>query len=405
MQKERAVGTIEAPVPAALHTVLTLVASRAAASRAELARRSGLARSTVGQQVDELLRRGIVTENVAGQSVRGRPPRALTISPEAGTLAVAFVAPEATGVAVTDLNGELIARDSLALRVESGPDELLAAAADRIRGLLAEHGRDSSLVRQVVVGLPGPVDFGRGCAVRPPIMPGWDGYPVAARMEEHFGAPAIVDNDANLMALGEAERGAGSETPLLCVSVGIGIGTGLVTAEGSVHRGADGAAGDIGHVRVPGHDDALCLCGKTGCLEAIASCRSVLTALDIPEYTADDAAHGIRVLSERLANGDARALHEVARAGAEIGEVVAMLVHAFNPRTLILIGPVAEACDELLASIRAVVYQRALSLATRKLVITTSQLGDRAGLIGAVVLAVQQAFSREGVARLIRSTS
>jgi predicted NBD/HSP70 family sugar kinase len=394
-------GTPTQPVPVALHTVLTLIAESEAASRADIARRTGLARSTVGQQIDELLRRGIITETVVGQSVRGRPPRTLTISPEAGTLAVVFVSPESTGVAVTDLNGDLIARDTVDLRVETGPDTLLAAVAEHVRTLLTEHGRTGSPVRQVVVGLPAPVDFVRGCPVRPPIMPGWDGFPVAARMTELLGAPTLVDNDVNLMALGEAERGTGGDAPLLCLSVGTGIGAGLITAEGTVHRGADGAAGDIGHTHVPGHDEALCACGKTGCLEAVASCRAILTALDIPEHTPDDPAHGLRLLCERLANGDAQALHEVARVGVEIGEVVAMLVLTFNPRTLVLSGPVADACDELLASIRAVVYRRAPSLATRKLVITTSQLGERAGLIGAVVLAVQQAFSRDGVGRLL----
>jgi predicted NBD/HSP70 family sugar kinase len=387
----------------ALYTVLTLVARSEAASRADLARRTGLARSTVGQQIDELLRRGIITETVVGQSVRGRPPRTLTVSPEAGTLAAVFVSPESTGVAVTDLNGDLIARDTLDLRVETGPEALLTATAERVQALLSEHGRSGSPVRQVVVGLPAPVDFVRGCPVRPPIMPGWDGFPVAARMTGLLGAPTLVDNDVNLMALGEAERGTDGDVPLLCLRVGTGIGAGLITAEGTVHRGADGAAGDVGHTRVPGHEEVLCACGKTGCLEAVASCRAMLAALGIPEHTPDDPAHGLRLLSERLAHGDARALHEVGRAGVEIGEVVSVLVHAFNPRTLIVSGPVSDACDELLASIRAVVYRRALSLATRKLVITTSQLGTMAGLIGAIVLGVQETFSQEGVGRLLGS--
>jgi predicted NBD/HSP70 family sugar kinase len=312
-------------VPAALHTVLTLVARREVSSRAEIALRTGLARSTVGQQVDELIGRGIVLESLAGKSVRGRPPRALTINPAAGTLAVAQVGTAATGVAVTDLTGELIEKDELPIRVDAGPEPVLEAIVERIRSLLADNGRDPTRVRQVVVGLPGPVDFRRRCAVRPPIMPGWDGYPVGQYLERKLAAPAIVDNGVNLMAIGEVEQGG--ETPLLFVEVGIGIGSSLVTAEGSVHRGAEGAAGDIGHIRVPEHTDALCECGQTGCLDALASCRAILATLGIPESTDDDPGHGLHALSQCLADGDARTLHEVRRAGNEIGEIAAMLVH------------------------------------------------------------------------------
>ena len=391
-------------VPAALHTVLTLVARRQAFSRAEIALRTGLARSTVGQQVDELLGRGILCEAVSGNSVRGRPPRALSINPAAGTFAVANVGPSATWVAVTDLTGELIAKDRLPIHVEAGPQPVLDAAVARIHTLLEEHGRAPDKVRQAVLGLPGPVDFRRRCAVRPPMLPGWDGYPVGQYLERALGAPAVVDNDVNLMAVGEVEQGAHGETPLLFVHVGAGIGTSLVTAEGTVHRGAEGAAGDIGHIRVAGHDEVRCECGQTGCLDAIASCRAILRTLDIPQATDTDPGHGLHVLSQRIADGDGRALYEVGRAGTEIGVLAATLVHVFNPSSLVLAGPLTEACDELLSSVRAMVYSRAPSLATRKLVITTSQLGEPVALIGATVLAFGEVFSRGGVARLLAAS-
>lgn len=390
-----------APVPAALHSVLTLVARREAASRAEIALRTGLARSTVGQQVDELLGCGLLRETLVDTSVRGRPPRTLGINPAAGTLAVANVGVSATWVAVTDLTGEMIAKDRLPIRVDAGPERVLDAAVARIRSLLEEHDREPGRVRQTVMGLPGPVDFRRRCAVRPPVMPGWDGYPVGQYLENALGAPAIVDNDVNLMAIGEVEQGAHGETPLLFVEVGIGIGTSLVTAEGVVHRGAEGAAGDIGHIRVAGHDDVLCDCGQSGCLDAVASCRAILRNLGLAEATDEDPSHGVHALSRRLAAGDALALREVGRAGTEIGALAAMLVHVFNPSSLVLAGPVTEACDELLSSVRAMVYSRAPSLATRKLVITTSQLAERAALIGATVLAFRHVFSRTGVAKLL----
>ncbi|MFD5750457.1 ROK family protein [Streptomyces sp. NPDC127033] len=388
------------PVPAALHRVLGLVVSREATNRAEIARRSGLARSTVGQQVDHLVGRGILQELESRQSVRGRPPRVLTISPRAGTIAVADIDTGASQVAIADLSRRLIAQDTVDIRIDAGPRAVLDAVSERLLTLLEKHRRDPRRVRSVVVGLPGPVDFEQGCAVQPTGMPGWDGHSVSDHLRERFHAPVVVDNDVNLMALGEAAQGS-SGTPLLCVKISSGIGAGLITAGGDVYRGADGAAGDIGHIRAVGADNVLCACGNVGCVGAIASHRAILRTLGIPESTDDDPLHGARVLAQRVAKGDPPALHAVRQAATEIGEVVAMLVHMFNPRTLVLAGPLSELRDDLLSAVRAVVYQRALPLATRKLTITTSRLGPGSGLHGGIVLATQDIFSARGIARLL----
>ena len=386
----------------ALRRVLALVASGEATSRVQIARQTSLARSTIGQHVDYLLRRGIFEETETGASVRGRPPKMLTISPRAGTVAVADVDVSTTRVAIADLTGRLLGRDVLAIPVEEGPDALLDALTERLRALLAAHGGDDVPVREVVVGLPGPVDFQHGCAVRPPIMPGWDAYPVGARLRERFGAPVVVDNDVNLMALGEAAR-EDIDPPLLAVKIGGGIGAGIITADGRVHRGADGAAGDIGHLRASSHTDTLCRCGKTGCVEAVASHSAVLRELGFldGENGARDIANGTRLLTEAVANGDPRALYQVRQAATEIGEVVAMLVHMYNPRTLVLGGPLSEQRDELLSGVRAVVYQRALPLATRRLTITTTEPDSDPALRGAISLATRDIFAPDGITRLL----
>ncbi|MDJ1130986.1 ROK family transcriptional regulator [Streptomyces iconiensis] len=385
----------------ALRRILAAVASGEATSRAEIARRTSLARSTVGQQVDHLLRRGILSETEVGASVRGRPPRVLSISPLAGTLAVADVDVSETRVVIADLSRRILARDVVPVPVEDGPAAVLGAVTTRLRELLGEHGRDGAPVREVVVGLPGPVDFQHRCAVRPPIMPGWDAYPVGAHLQERFHAPVVVDNDVNLMALGEAERDD-VDPPLLAVKIGAGIGAGIITAEGRVHRGADGAAGDIGHLRASSHSDTLCSCGKTGCVEAVASHSAVLRDLGFRTGNSG-AGDGSRLLAEALANGDPKALYRIRQAATEIGEVVAMLVHMYNPRTLVLGGPMSEQRDELLSGVRAVVYQRALPLATRRLTITTTEPGSEPGLVGAVALAARDTFSPDGITRLLQA--
>ncbi|MET7845202.1 ROK family transcriptional regulator [Streptomyces sp. NPDC005356] len=391
------------PVPAALLTVLAMIGSGEASSRAAIARLTGLARSTVSQQVDALIEQGIVEETEVSASVRGRPPRRISISPRAGSIAVADVDVGSTQVAIADLSGEIIARDVVRIPVDHGPEELLGAVIEQVRSLLADHDRGASFLRHVVAGLPAPVDFRRRRVVRPPIMPGWDGYAIGDHLEAAFGCPVTVDNDVNLMALGVAAQEQ-TDTPLLFVKVAAGIGAGIVTDDGVVHRGADGAAGDIGHVQTATRRDVVCRCGKLDCLEAVASYRAVLADLGIPESPADDPSQAPRELARLVSDSDAQALFRVRQAAGDIGEVVAMLIHTLNPRTLVLGGPLSEFHDEILSGVRAAVYERALPLATRQLTITTSQLGADAGVTGAVVLATREVFSSDGVARILAAS-
>lgn len=388
------------PVSGALRKVLSMIATGEATSRAEIARFSGLARSTVGHQVDDLLARGIIEESTTGKSERGRPARLLMISPRAGTIAVADIDIGATQLAIADLKGDILTSDIVEMSVDSGPDRLLPAITERLRAMLVEQDQEPARVRHVVVGLPAPVDFQRGCPVRPPIMPGWDGFPVGDHLRGQFNTSVTVDNDVNLMALGEASHEL-ADAPLLFIKVGAGIGAGIVTADGNVHRGADGAAGDIGHIRTSNRRDIVCRCGKLDCLEAVASYRAVLGDLGIAQSPTDDRLHASRELARRVSHSDADALHRIRQAAADIGEVVAMLIHTINPRTLVLGGPLSELHDEILSGVRAAVYEQALPLATRKLTITTSQLGTDAGMVGAVALASREVFSVSGLGRLL----
>ena len=134
---------------------------------------------------------------------------------------------------------------------------------------------------------------------------------------------------------------------------------------------------------------------------AIASHRSVLHSLGIPESTDEDPLHGVRVLAERVADNDPPAVRALRQAATEIGEIAAMLVYMFNPRTLVIGGPLSELRDDLLSGVRAAVYQRALPLATRKLTITTAQLGSGSGIHGGIALATRDVFSPEGIARML----
>ena len=186
-------------------------------------------------------------------------------------------------LAIADLAGDLLAERSALRGIDAGPVDTLGWVCSELDAMLAESGRSHADVRGVGVGLPGSVDFASGRPVSPHLMPGWDDFPVADTLRAHFGVGVLVDNDANVMALGEASA-RDSEGPLVVMKAGTGIGLGQVT-RGIVQRGAQGCAGDIGHIRTPGHDDLQCRRGKFACLEAVAGGTAMadrLTAAGIP---------------------------------------------------------------------------------------------------------------------------
>lgn len=376
-----------------LSTVARLVASGAAVSKADLVPAAGLARTTVSTAVDELLGRGVLrldgTRPTAG---RGRPADRLALAPHGGHVLLADVGARGAHLAVIDLSQRVLAHEHVDVDVRDGPEAVLALVEERLAAL--HHPvRAAAPVRSVVIGLPGPVDGRLGAPVRPPIMPGWHGFPVAARLGERFGCPATVENDVNLRALGEARALPADQAPLLFVKVGTGIGGGLVDVSGGLHHGADGAAGDIGHVRVRGAPDEPCVCGNVGCIEAVASAGALVRRLGLAS---------IAELRAALARGEPAAIAVVRDAAGLLGELVATLVHLWNPARVTLGGSLAAASDELLAGVRAVAYRRALPLATRNLVLAGSALGEHAGLAGAAVLGIERVLSAESIGLLTR---
>ncbi|MER5390496.1 ROK family protein [Saccharopolyspora sp. NPDC002686] len=375
-----------------------LIASGAAESRVDLVRATGLSRSTVHSHLDALITAGAVVERgPVGSGGRGRPAHRLAIAPRTGAVLAADVGVHSTRLAVADLGQDVLAESEVELEISVGPEPSLDVLTDHLRKLLAAAEMPPEKVKALVMGLPGPVDSKLGMPVRPPIMPGWDGFPVAETMADRFSCTASVDNDVNLMALGEARALSVEESPLLFLKVGTGIGGGIVSAGGELHRGSDGAAGDIGHIRVPGADDVVCQCGNVGCVEAVASADAVLRAL----RTEDGGPRNVEDLAQLLRDGDATAVRQVRTAAATIGEVVAMLVHFYNPKRIVLGGLITAAADDLLAGIRSVVYRRALPLATRNLSLANSTLGRSAGLAGAVVAGIENVLSADGIRGLL----
>ena len=248
------------------------------------------------------------------------------------------------------------------------------------------------------VGIPGPVAFASGQPVNPPIMPGWDGFSIPDWFAERYaGAPVLVDNDVNIMALGEHWAHWRDVEHLLYVKVGTGIGCGIV-ADRRIHRGAEGAAGDIGHIVVTDHEDVVCRCGNTGCLEAVAGGRALAHRLAAAGYDAEGSRDVVRLVRA----GNAEAIRMVREAGRALGEVLAACVNFFNPRVIVLGGDIGDVYEHLLAGLREVVFQRSLPLATRDLRIVTSQLGDRAGVTGAAIMVIEHILDPATIDQALR---
>lgn len=390
-----AVMSRTAPTPLALRGVpttgageiLSLIRSGRATTRRDIAVASGLARSTVSQRVDMLLARGLV---VAAPSVStgGRPPTALVFNADAGVVLAAALGATQSRLAVTDLASGVLAESGHDIAIAVGPEEFLPWLADRFDELLAQSGRARADVRAIGVGVPGPVEFATGTPVRPPIMPGWDGYPVSSWLERRFGVPALVDNDVNVIALGEYSQNWADQDHVAVVKVGTGIGLGLV-ADRRIFRGALGAAGDIGHIHVMRASDAVCSCGNTGCLEAVAGGRALAAVLRESGVHAE----GARDIVALVANGHPEATRLVRDSGREIGAVLAAVVSLVNPSVVVVTGDLAEAGEHLLAGVREAIYRRSTALATHSLRIVRGIAGDRSGVVGASVLAIEHVLS------------
>jgi predicted NBD/HSP70 family sugar kinase len=376
--------------------ILRLIRDAGTITRSELIARTGLGRSTVSQRVDALLERSLIQAVGEGPSAGGRPPSTLAFNADCGLVLTADLGATHSRLALANLAGTPLAEHRDDIEIAAGPEDVLAWVEASFDRLLESAGRSPEEVRCVGVGVPGPVEFARGRPVIPPIMPGWDGFDIPQRLKERFAVPVLVDNDVNIMGLGEHRSTWTGCEHLLFVKVGTGIGCGIVV-NGEIYRGDQGAAGDIGHIRVADHADVLCECGNVGCLEAVASGRALARELRAHGVEARDSRDVVNLVRAH----DRHAVRLIRQAGRQLGEVLASLVNALNPKVIVIGGDVAEAHEQLFAGVREIVYQRSTPLATRHLEIVRSSLGDRAGTIGAAAMAIEHALDPDALNALL----
>ncbi|MBK4349094.1 ROK family transcriptional regulator [Lacisediminihabitans sp. G11-30] len=368
-------------------------------TRAELAQLTGLARSTIAARVEALMESGLISAVGEATSSGGRPPSRFAFDPSArAVLAVDLGAMHAV-VAITDLAGRVLLRRRTDLAIASGPTTVLDTVVAEARQLLEVLQLTAGDLAGVGIGLPGPVEHTSGRPANPPIMPGWHGFDVPSYIRRSFDVTVLVDNDVNIMALGEQRMHWPSHDNLLFIKVSTGIGAGII-GNGQLQRGALGAAGDLGHVRVGRGGDVLCRCGNVGCLEALAGAPAIAAGLTGTN------AHGSDDLVKLAEAGDVATIAALRQAGRDLGEVLATCVSLLNPSVIVLGGALSSAGDHVLAGAREVVYARSLPLATSQLTIaralsSTDASSDDAGVIGASMMVTQHVLSAAAIEDLL----
>ncbi|WP_395399422.1 ROK family protein [Arthrobacter sp. UC242_113] len=351
-------------------------------TRSELAAATGFARSTITARVE------------AG----GRPPARVAFNPSARVVAAGDVGATHATVAVMDLAGTTLAKAREQIQIADGPESVLDRLTETVSSLLSTLQRTSEDLIAIGIGLPGPVEHSTGKPSQPPIMPGWDGFDVPDYVQRTFDVAVLVDNDVNIMALGERAVSWPATDNMVFVKVATGIGSGIISS-GQLQRGEKGTAGDVGHIAVNRAAGIACRCGNVGCLEAIAGRPAVARALRSAGVDVPNDSDAIALVRQ----GNILASQIMRQAGRDIGEVLNMCVSLLNPAVIVVGGSMAEAGEQLIAGIREVVYARSTPLATQDLSIVQARTGADAGITGAAIMALDHVLAPENLQMLAAS--
>ncbi len=363
------------------------------ASRADIARWTGLSRSTVSSIVGDLHDEGLVGDRRDGgreASGSGRPPALIALDPAAGFALGIDFGKRHLAVALADLSHEVLGEQRVEMTDDYEAGEGMLRAADLVDRLLDDLDADRGRVIGVGMGIPGPVHR-TGPVGSSAILPGWSGTSPAERMADLLELPVRVGNDANLGALAESTWGAGrGSASVVYLKLATGIGAGIVIA-GRLFEGAGGTAGEIGHTTINETGD-ICRCGNRGCLETYAGAAAIASLLSRSfgeQLDPED------VLS-RAAEGDPGCRRALADAGRHIGVAVANLCNLVNPERIVVGGSMGRAGALLLDPLRESVTLRAIPSAGEDVRIVPGELGERAELLGAVALVLQEASLAQG---------
>jgi len=369
-------------------------------SRAELARRAGLSRTTVGILVEELLRVGLAREVGLASSTGGRPPMLLEFNPDAALALGAQMTDRAWHIVLANLDTQ--ARRRVSVRIADDTPQAAIAALQEGVTALTEQQAPGTILPAIGVGTPGLVDVHSG-VIKSAVDIGWAEVPMKAMIEERLGLRALVANRSKVGALAELSQGTGAGrqvNDLIYISIGTGIAAGIVHQR-RLYTGANSSAGELGHVTVL-PDGPVCPCGNQGCLQQLASGPAIANRArarlreglpSILGRLAGDHPERISAITVFRAaqEGDTLAQEVVAETARHLGLAVANLINLFNPELIVLGGPVGRRSQVLLEPLLEQVRRRAMAYPLSTVRIVTSRLGPEAGAIGAATLVLQQA--------------
>ncbi len=365
-------------------------------TKAELAELTGLARSTIALRLDPLLALGLIAPASSASSTGGRPSARLLLNESAYVVAgVDFGATHAVA-AIADLGGRILVSIDTKRQISDGPEVCLRWMIEELRHLLGGLDLAEDRLLAIGIGVPGPVEHSSGKPANPPIMPGWDAFDIPARVNQELKARVLVDNDVNVMALGERHTTYPDVDHIIFLKAATGIGSGIIS-DGHLQRGSQGTAGDIGHVRVSRGDNVACTCGNYGCLEAVAGAPAIIknvNAAGLPVRNISD-------LIDATKRGKVEAIQAVRQAGRDVGEVLSTCVSLINPQIIVIGGSLASAGEHLIAGVREVVYGRSMPLASENLSIVQSKAGKEVGIIGANVMAIDYVLDADTIDQLV----
>jgi predicted NBD/HSP70 family sugar kinase len=330
-------------------------------------------------------------------STGGRPSARLQLKEDAFVVgAVSFGATHAQA-SLADLSGKILVSIDTKRQISDGPEVCLRWMTSELKHLLAGLGIQEDRLLVIGIGVPGPVEHTTGRPANPPIMPGWDAFDIPERVNRDLQAKVLVDNEVNMMVLGERFMNFPDVENLIFLKAATGIGSGII-AGGILQRGADGTAGDIGHVRSLVGTDVACQCGNFGCLEAIAGAPAIIRSVNeagLPiRNTADliDAARRSKV----------EAIRAVRQAGRDIGEVLSTCVSLLNPEIIVIGGSLSSAGEHLIAGIREIVYGRSTPLASENLTVVQSR-DSKGEIVGAAVMAIDYALDEATIDQMLET--
>ena len=376
--------------------ILSLVWNERGISRADLARRTSLSRSTVSAIVNDLLSTGLVRESHAGASSGGRRPIILEFQDQSSFIVGIELGATHISCVLTDLRCDIQATWSAPAQVRDEPELALQQMTTAVRSVLDEKGLQPSELVGIGVAVPSPVDRERPGELLPLILPKWKGYNIAQHLEGTFKRPVFVDNDANLGALAELWWGAGLATiDLAYIKVATGVGAGLII-EGRIFRGSGGIAGEIGHSSID-PNGPRCICGLNGCLTTFIGTPALLERAQ-EELRASGSDRrppaGIDELVDAAFDGDPVSIELIRYAGDKLGVGIANMLNLLNPKMVVLGGGIARAGDLLLDGVRSTIRGLSLPESIRDTLIQTTELNEWGIAVGAATLMLQAALDQ-----------